>query len=69
MARKNPDGSLKEPGQQFEEIEAAQRQQGHDSIGSIQGSKNRDKEELKHLGQEALGNLRQRKRAQDQDAK
>ena len=82
MAKKK-DYSKKVPGQQFPEIEDAQRhwrqrqrqgEGGIDSTGergriidSIEKSKQRDKEELKQLGDEALDNLRKRKSTPDQD--
>jgi hypothetical protein len=81
MAKKE-DYDTKEPGQQFGEIEEAQRQlrqrkhgqQGDDDvdsagkpkpiIDSIEKSKQRDNEELKQLGDEALEKLGQRKAIQ-----
>ena len=61
MVRKNLDGSDKAHGQQFEEIEEAQRRMGHGKIGSIHGSKTKDKAELAELADEALEQDRQRK--------
>ena len=64
MVRKNKDRSDKEPGQQLEEITEAQRILGHNAIGNIQGSKNRDKTELINLADEALEQYRQKKTQQ-----
>jgi len=66
---KKKDYGPKEPGQQYEEIQRAQRRRGHSAIGNIEKSKQRDKDELKDLGDEALENIRQRKTTQDQDGK
>lgn len=62
---KKKDFGPKEPGQQYEEIKNAQRQQGHERLRNIDKSKQRDKEELKGLGEEALEQLRRRKQDQD----
>jgi hypothetical protein len=74
MAKKR-DYDEKEPGQQFEEIEEAQRNyrrqtrrtrgKGKDKktgkkIDFIEKSKQRDEEELRKLGDDALKNLPQR---------
>jgi hypothetical protein len=71
MVRKKPYGP-KEPGQQYDEIEKAQRRLGRDRIGNIDKSKQRDKEELKRFADEALERLRQRqlrraRRRQDEE--
>jgi len=58
--RKNKDGSLKLPGQQFDEIERAQRKLRRGRIRSIKGSKSRDKKELEELGHDALKTIRSR---------
>ena len=50
MVRKNLDGSDKVHGQQYEEIIEAQRRMKHGKIGSIQGSKTKDKAEVNELG-------------------
>jgi hypothetical protein len=59
---KKKDYDQKVPGQQYEEIEAAQRKLGRDKIGNIQRSKDADKRALKHLGEEALERFRKRKK-------
>jgi hypothetical protein len=64
MAKKHKQYAPKEPGQQFAEIEAAQRKLGRSSIQSIQGSKSKDKQELQRLAEEALEKLRRRKQKQ-----
>lgn len=65
MGNRKKDYDPRAPGQQFEEIEAAQRQLGHDAISSIQGSKQADKEELKQLGDEALEAFRKKKQQEE----
>ncbi len=59
MAKKK-DYDPKEPGQNFDEIQRAQRKLGHDEIGRIDKSAQRDREELKQLADEAMQKLRQR---------
>lgn len=66
MAKKKKRYVPKDPGQQFEEIEAAQRKLGHNAINSIQGSKKADDQELKHLGGEALEALRKRRQQKEE---
>jgi len=59
MAKKK-DYDPKEPGQNFDEIQRAQRKLGHEEIGRIDKSAQRDREELKQLADEAMQKLRQR---------
>jgi hypothetical protein len=59
MAKKK-DYDPKESGQNFEEIERAQRKLGHEEIGRIDKSAQRDREELKQLADEAMQKLRER---------
>jgi hypothetical protein len=56
---KKKDFDPKEPGQQYEEIIEAQQWKGHDAIGRIQKSKDRDQEELDQLADDALKHHRQ----------
>lgn len=60
----NPDGSPKEPGQQFEEIEQVQRQARRKKrrrvIDCIEKSRQRDREELEAEARRALEYLERR---------
>lgn len=63
MVRKNPDGSEKDPGQQYEEVVEAQkkkRQRRKGIIDSTKGSKIRDKEELRQFAAEAMRNRKKK---------
>jgi hypothetical protein len=66
MGRKKEYGP-KDPGQQFEEIQDAQRKKGRDVIRRIDKSKQRDKEELKQLADRELQRLRRGKAGHSQE--
>ena len=59
MAKKR-DFDPKAPGQQYEEIQNAQRKQGRKRIRTNDKSKQRDKEELKRLADDAAERRRKR---------
>jgi hypothetical protein len=61
MGKKKKDYDAKEPGQQFEEIEATQRKLGREVIHNIEKSEQADKEELKQSADEALEAFRKKK--------
>jgi hypothetical protein len=60
MGRKKDYGP-KEAGQQFEEIEKAQRKLGRNVIRNTEKSRARDKSELKELGRDVLKRRRSRR--------
>jgi RHS repeat-associated protein len=67
---RNPDGSAKERGQQYEEITGAQRgarQRGQgDRIQSTRKSQQRDRQEIRDEAEEALEELRNRPKVPDE---
>src|SRR5439155_14036763 len=61
----NPDGSPKEPGQQFEEIEKTQREARRKRrkklIENIEKSRQRDREELERDAERGIDDVRRRR--------